>query len=260
MKQEVSKQKLYWRDEVTRKFVEVDGWTGVFNPEVGRVVSVVTDAYALIPNSEVHRLIDPVLQDAGFNMKREIDISGKRHYWEYEFGSPFEPIQGDEYKLWILVRNSYDRTLALRFTGGFYRLVCSNGLVVGEDGLTARIVHAGKPKLDTHIKRDLATFVAAHQAGMDVVRRIAASSGSLSLLKGWDLLKEHVSKLPKKYYPRPPDGVEPEQHKLSAYDFLNEVTAAITHDKKLMRDRTIERRNYLLSQLSRVLEPLALSA
>ena len=51
------------------------------------------------------------------------------------------PMQKDEYRPEIVLTNSHDATCSLRLTLGIYRLVCTNGLVVGETMFTERFVH-----------------------------------------------------------------------------------------------------------------------
>jgi hypothetical protein len=51
------------------------------------------------------------------------------------------PMQVNEYKPEILLTNAHDATCSLRLTLGIYRLVCSNGLVVGDTLFTERFIH-----------------------------------------------------------------------------------------------------------------------
>jgi len=45
----------------------------------------------------------------------------------------------------ILVWNSYNGSYSLRFQTGYFRVVCSNGLVIGTTIDRARIIHKGEP-------------------------------------------------------------------------------------------------------------------
>jgi hypothetical protein len=49
-----------------------------------------------------------------------------------------------ENQLTLILLNSHDGTTSLRFNLGVYRLVCSNGLIVGDNLFEFRMNHAGK--------------------------------------------------------------------------------------------------------------------
>jgi hypothetical protein len=64
-------------------------------------------------------------------------------------------------KLQLLVTNSYDGTCSVTFQLGFFRFVCSNGLVVGTSFETIRVRHSG---IDIKEKIDRAIVEVAAQA------------------------------------------------------------------------------------------------
>jgi len=64
-------------------------------------------------------------------------------------------------KLQLLVTNSYDGTSSVQFQLGFFRFVCSNGLIVGSTFETIRIKHIG---IDINEKIDNAIVEIAAQA------------------------------------------------------------------------------------------------
>lgn len=64
----------------------------------------------------------------------------QRHVVRLQHGS-LMPMQKNEYRPEIVLTNSHDATCSLRLTLGVYRLVCTNGLVVGETMFTERFVH-----------------------------------------------------------------------------------------------------------------------
>ena len=51
----------------------------------------------------------------------------------------------------VYLRNRNDRRTALNIGVGFYRIVCMNGLIAGDQGYQARIIHRKGPKLDKFI-------------------------------------------------------------------------------------------------------------
>lgn len=64
----------------------------------------------------------------------------------------------DDVKLQLLVTNSHDGSTSFKMQLGFFRFVCSNGLIVGETFETIRLRHSGTilEELDSAIERIVA--------------------------------------------------------------------------------------------------------
>lgn len=109
----------------------------------------VSDAYKFIPTSNVLR----ALRDQGFlpvkaNQSRA-NIPGKapftKHMLRFRFGDNHSPVTvGDEIPE-IVLTNAHDRSAAFKFYAGFFRLVCSNGMVVQSANLgSISVRHIGQ--------------------------------------------------------------------------------------------------------------------
>ena len=106
-----------------------------------------TEDYVLIPNKEVLDAGIEIIEDAGLKIER---ISDK---WSNESDKNMNvmlvtdkgfDIDGDETKLSLSIVNSYDGSRSYGFDFGCYRMVCSNGLYVGERILAVRRKHVNQ--------------------------------------------------------------------------------------------------------------------
>lgn len=122
----------------------IEGYKGVLNTSQGRVVSVVSDTYNLLPNKTV---VDPVLN---FLEKEKIKYSFDRFTYvtdqrmRLHFTFPEIKIS-DDTKDGILasvfLHNSYNQAESYRLVAGGMRQVCSNGMVIGTVVKKLKIIH-----------------------------------------------------------------------------------------------------------------------
>ena len=94
----------------------------------------VSNEYRFIPTSEILQTLmadgwQPV--QAGEHRVRK---AGKQGYQKHmiRFRNPNLPMVGDN-EVDLIAYNSHDRTSCFKFLAGLYRMVCANGMCVGED-------------------------------------------------------------------------------------------------------------------------------
>lgn len=97
-------------------------------------VNVCSDRYQLIPNNDIFPVIEQILvqNDVQFTADYSM-INHSRFYVEYIIENPkfAYPIgNGDVVKPCIKVQHSYNGLTKYSITVGFFRLVCTNGLVI----------------------------------------------------------------------------------------------------------------------------------
>lgn len=103
-----------------------------------------SDRYAYIPTINV---IDG-MRDAGFLPVKAVQASardeGKRGHGKHmiRFRRSDQLAQAEARE--IVLINSHDGTSAYKLTAGIFRLVCSNGLVVGNEDIRQTIRHSGR--------------------------------------------------------------------------------------------------------------------
>lgn len=127
-----------------------------------QVIAIHKQNYKLVPNQDVYTLFETAMGESALDM-RDIHVEdgvsydGGRVVRTYRFPRHrFDIARGDHVDLQLKVQNSYDGSCRFGAIMGAFRLVCANGMVVGDTMLNVQ----GK-----------------HTAGLDI-EKIAASLGN----------------------------------------------------------------------------------
>ena len=94
-----------------------------------------TDNYKVLENKTLVELAFQTLEqsDVAFEInKSQSYVSEKRMYLNLETDKVFEVGDGDKHKLAFIVQNSYDGSLQYAAMVGAFRLICSNGAIIGK--------------------------------------------------------------------------------------------------------------------------------
>lgn len=131
-----------------------------------RPVAVVSRAYRLIGHREASRIVSDSLADLGLEPEgldthATLDRYGARLALEVSLGANWMVNPGDGHPVVLQLRclNSVDASAMLRVCFTWYRLVCTNGLVVGFSRNVGRVVHRESrfaPDVRDEIARGLA--------------------------------------------------------------------------------------------------------
>ena len=149
----------------------------IVNPETEQIVSVVGSGYQLVQNADVFPQFEEAIRLSGLDsngMERNISTShgGGRTVVSYTFPEHKVQVKEDDYvDLKLTILNSYDTSWRFRVLGGAFRLLCANGMIVGDTFLE----YSGK-----------------HTASLDTERAIANLDNSLQgFLATADLWKQY---------------------------------------------------------------------
>jgi hypothetical protein len=99
-------------------------------------VNSCSDRYELIPNAEIFPKVRQILVDGGIQFtEKYYHINNARFYSEYviedkRFAYPIAGNKNDIVKPMLKVQHSYNGLTKYMVNFGYYRLVCSNGLVI----------------------------------------------------------------------------------------------------------------------------------
>jgi len=108
------------------------GYKFIVREDTNDVISCVTDKYKLITNKEIMDVALPILKDKGGTLKETKVFNNARTMWKFRFkDTKVEIAKGDFVNPEVIIRNSYDGSTEVQAMGGAYRLVCSNGMVIG---------------------------------------------------------------------------------------------------------------------------------
>ena len=105
----------------------------VMNHDTDEILSIVTKDYQLIKNDELVDAIYPTILAQGGKLEDvELFGNGARTQYRWRFPNHAVTINEDEDLIpEIVIKNSYDGSTAITVMAGAFRMVCSNGMVVG---------------------------------------------------------------------------------------------------------------------------------
>ena len=109
------------------------GYKFIIREDTGQILSCMTDEYRMVNNQEVVDKTEKVLKKTKAQLK-EVKMfgDGARTKYTYVFPNTRVKVAKDDYvNPEIVINNSYDGSSAVGVLGGAFRLVCSNGLVIG---------------------------------------------------------------------------------------------------------------------------------
>lgn len=119
----------------------LDGWKAITSD--GDLISIVRDTYQLVPFVNFFgELEDHIsksdLDTTNMMYSSAVTHGGSRAIREYVFPEHTVNLGGrDDIMLRIVARSSYDESLANSIMVGAFRLLCSNGMIIGEVGYKA---------------------------------------------------------------------------------------------------------------------------
>lgn len=105
----------------------------IVRKDTNDVLGIVSEKYKLRTHGEVINAFRTALEGQGFEEKIQLAKNGAQLFATYKLlGEQIEVGVGDFVSLQFVVKNSYDGSSALQIMLGAYRLVCSNGMVIGK--------------------------------------------------------------------------------------------------------------------------------
>ena len=109
------------------------GYKLIVRDDNNKVLSCMTDEYRTVTNEQVIHEIQPILKKNGAHFKEaQVFGEGARTQWTWLFPDTKVDVGGgDMMNPEITVKNSYDGQWELSFMAGAFRIVCSNGLIIG---------------------------------------------------------------------------------------------------------------------------------
>lgn len=135
-------------------------YQAVVRTDTHEVLGIHGPGYRLLRNEEALSAFDAALRRSplhleGMHCQDELSHSGARAYRTYTFPAHSVAIgrANDLTHLKLMVSNSYDGSLAFTSKLGAYRLLCSNGMVIGTTFLHAAVRHTRWLSVDSVIQR-----------------------------------------------------------------------------------------------------------
>lgn len=134
----VEERALWTSEDGTFLDVHAPKHKAIVESDTGRIISVVGKGYNLVQNSDIIPQYERAIIKSNINtegMSRTVNYShdGARTVVSYRFPAHRVAIkEGDEMDLQINVLNSYDGSWKFMSLVGAYRLLCTNGQIIGD--------------------------------------------------------------------------------------------------------------------------------
>ena len=109
------------------------GYKFIIREDTNEVLSCMTNEYKLIKNEEIIDKAMPIIKDRGGVLVEEnLFGDGARASWQWKFPEVEVDVgEGDLMNPTINISNSYDGSSEASAMAGAFRLICSNGLIIG---------------------------------------------------------------------------------------------------------------------------------
>jgi hypothetical protein len=115
------------------KHIDNTGYKFIMREDTGQILSCMTNTYKLITNGQILSKADPVLKEKGAKLTDiKMFAGGTRTRWTYRLSDTKVKVAKDDYlNPEVTIVNSYDGSSEASAHGGAFRLVCSNGMIIG---------------------------------------------------------------------------------------------------------------------------------
>jgi len=123
-----------WTDKENGNILNKNtGHKFIIRKDTNKILSCMTDEYKLVKNEDVYSIANPLIGKKGGKMIEERAYAeGARTFWRWRFPDlKVEISKNDTINPEIIIKNSYDGTVGVHAMGGAFRLVCSNGMIIG---------------------------------------------------------------------------------------------------------------------------------
>lgn len=191
----------------------------IVRTDTNRILAVHGASYKLAKNEDVYGQVDEMLRKQtvldinGMQVRDQTAYAGGRTIRTYAFPEHRISVgHGDETILKINVINSYDGSTGLRLCAGGYRMICSNGQVIGEQLADYRNRHTSgyfTKNIPARLANSILSFTQAGDQwnewrttyitdfqAEECLKRIAGESKMLlvNLMQMWQIETRHLGK------------------------------------------------------------------
>jgi len=148
-----------------RTLVTGTGHKFIIREDTGDVLSCMTEEYKVVDNRSVVNKVQKVLRGTQTELVEAKTFSGgQRAIWKWNFPKTEVKVnKNDLVNPQLIVSNSYDGSTSVNIMGGAFRLVCLNGLTIGNVLTSKKAVHKNSntsiDQLEDNISRTVGMLV-----------------------------------------------------------------------------------------------------
>tara|TARA_R100000152_G_C6781543_1_gene216267 strand:+ start:6018 stop:6812 length:795 start_codon:yes stop_codon:yes gene_type:complete len=163
------------------------GYKFIIREDTNEVLSCMTNDYRMVTNKEIIDTAVPILKKHKAELKESVVLAHGRktvYKWiipDYKIRISKDDVLNPE----IIINNSYDGSLQVHILGGAFRIVCSNGLVIGvtfgKGNFRHNVNNINLEHLDEKIEK--------------TIERTSKMANEFELLSDTSLNERHIMKL-----------------------------------------------------------------
>ena len=195
----------------------------IVRDDTEQVLSCMSNEYKLVTNQEVFEKSSEVIKEfEGTLTETKIFGNGARARWRYRFPQTIK-VGEDDMHPEIIMGNSYDGTSQVYMMMGAYRLICSNGMIIGvtfgKFNNRHSVYNPNVKQLDTVLPDMIRTAITAIENDLPELQNIKLNPSDVSKIV--ELFPEHsIENLVQYLLTNKPD---------TYWDLLNACTWMSTH-------------------------------
>ncbi len=216
----------------------------VIREDTNEPLGIVSKHYGLLEHKEVVNSFRNILKGQKVEEKIELQKNGARLFVTYTFpNSEMKIAKEDLVTMRLIAINSYDSSSSFRIMLGAFRLVCSNGMIIGRHFFKYNQRHfVDNIQIDTsELKENLTLLTSKFKNSLPIMQKMFDTKLSQNItniieneVKNKNLSK-YLGEEAKKYYEKNSD--------YSVWGYYNALTYSITHEMK--KDKPTARNYYL---------------
>ena len=197
----------------------------VIRTDTMRPIAVVSKKYTLLPHAEVVDAMRETLRGQETDEKIALTHNGARMHLEITLPNITLKVEGDEIAMRLVVANSYDGSRKVNIAFGAYRLVCSNGMIIGRRMVSVSRRHVGAVSIEVQQMRKQMTMLTAQFTATAPLLQKMAATQLTAPKKFFDAtslrIPTYLAKVAREQFKKEEDG--------TVWDAYNALTFAITH-------------------------------
>lgn len=170
--------------DVTSQGLEVPKKLAVIREDTREVLGLVSRKYSVIRHDHVINALRKAV-DSSANETITVERNGALLIAQYDLPKMQQEVKkGDIVQTRLIVRNSYDGQTTLSFWLGAMRLVCTNGMVVGDKFASFSKKHRGEMNMDS-LAGDIAAVTSTFDTSMVAMKAMANIEYTPILVDDW---------------------------------------------------------------------------
>ena len=203
----------------------------IIREDNNNILGVVSSKYGLLKHEDVINAFEQALVGIEHQRMIKLNESGSSMFATFKLDNiKGEVEKGDFVSLQFVVKNSYDGSNALQVILGAFRLVCSNGLIVGKQLFTysQRHIGSGSEIQITILKEKINFLIAQFHNTIPLLSQMTEKKIDSNLIGMFD---NKIILLPKYLLLKAKEQYDKEEKK-TVWTYYNSLTQAITHNMK----------------------------